>query len=747
MSEISVKKRNGKKENYNIEKIHRVLNWATEGLSNISISDIALHAKPNLYNGVSTTEIHNSLIKSASDLISLDEPNYQWVAARLLNYKIRKDVWGSKEPPRLLDLVKDNVKKKIYTKEILDFYTEGEINKLGAYIKHDRDNNFTYAGIQQMVDKYLVKNRLSNELYETPQFAYMLIGMVLFAQYQEENRVRFVKTAYDYFSTFKISLPTPIMAGVRTLIKQFSSCVLVDIDDSLNSIFASASAIGHYSSKRAGIGLNVGRIRAINSPIRGGEVVHTGVVPYLKLMESAVKSTQQNGIRGASGTAHCPWWHYEVDDVIVLKNNAGTDDNRVRKLDYSIQFCGLFYKRLINKENITLFCPHEAKGLYDAFGTDKFEELYEKYENDKSIKRRRVIPSTKIAALFARERLETGRIYAMNIDHCNNCSSWKIPIKMSNLCQEVLTPTLPTDSLEDEGAEIGICTLSAVNMVEVKNDDEHESICEIIVRLLDSLLDYQDYPVKAGENFSINRRSLGVSATNLAAYLAKNKTLYSDDSSIDLIDEFMEKQQYFLLKASNKLAKECGACEKYHETKYSKGLLPIDWSYEGAKKLTKRKLVMDWKSLRDDIKKHGLRNSTLSCQAPIESSSVVQNSTNGIEPIRNLLMQKKSKMGVLKQLPPSYPKYKNYYQLAYSIKDNKYINNIAGTICKWVDMATSTNHWYNYSDFDNGIIPLSVVIKDMIDAYNKGVKTLYYANSDDGDNDATIACEGGACSV
>jgi ribonucleoside-diphosphate reductase alpha chain len=537
------------------------------------------------------------------------------------------------------------------------------------------------------------------------------------------------------------------MAGVRTLVKQFSSCVLVDIDDSLDSIFASASAIGHYSAKRAGIGVNIGRIRAINSPIRGGEVVHTGIVPYLKVIESVVKSTQQNGIRGASGTVYCPWWHYEIDDVIVLKNNAGTDDNRVRKLDYSIQFCGLFYKRLINKEDVTLFCPNEARGLYDTFGTDKFEELYLKYEQDKNITRKKSVPAFKLAALFARERLETGRIYAMNVDNCNNHGSWNIPVRMSNLCNEVITPTLPQISLEDPDAEIGICTLSAVNITEIKNDEEHESVCDIIVRLLDALLDYQNYPVKAGENFSINRRSLGVSITNLAAYLAKNKTLYSDVAAVELVDEFMEKQQYFLLKASNNLAKEVGSCTKYNDTKYSKGLLPIDWCNDGAKKLTNRKLSMDWEGLRAAIKEYGLRNSTLSCQAPIESSSVIQNSTNGVEPLRSLLMQKKSKMGVLKQLPPFYPKYKNYYQLAYSIGDNKSINNIVGTICKWVDMATSTNHWYNYDNYENGIIPLSVVIKDMIDAYNKGVKTLYYANTDDGDKDSSMGCEGGACSV
>jgi len=747
MSDILVKKRNGKKENYNIEKIHKVLNWATEGLANVSISDIALHSKPNLYNGVSTREIHDSLIKSASDLISLDEPNYQWVAARLLNYKIRKDVWGSKEPPRLIDMVRENVKKKIYTKEVFDLYTDGEINKLGAYIKHDRDNNYTYAGIQQMVDKYLVKNRLTDVIYETPQFAYMLIAMILFGQYDESRRLSYVKNAYDYFSTFKISLPTPIMAGVRTLVKQFSSCVLVDIDDTLDSIFAGASAIGQYSAKRAGIGINIGRLRAINSPIRGGEVISTGLIPYLKVIESVVKSTQQNGIRGASGTVNCPWWHTEIDDVLVLKNNAGTDDNRVRKLDYSIQFCGLFYKRLIAKEDVTLFCPDEAKGLYDAFGTDKFEELYIKYENDKSIKRKRTISPTKIAGVFAKERLETGRVYAMNIDHCNNHGSWNIPVHMCNLCVEVTTPTKPLNSLEDPDAEIGICTLSAINMIEVKNDEEHEIACDLVVRMLDALLDYQDYPVKAGENFSINRRSLGVSITNLAAYLAKNKTKYSDSNAVDLVDEFLEKQQYFLLKSSNQLSKEVGPCAKYGDTKYAKGLLPIDWCHKGSKQLTNRTLTMNWEELRSNIKEHGLRNSTLSCQAPIESSSLIQNSTNGAEPLRSILMQKKSKMGVLKQLPPFYPKYKNYYELAYNIGDNKHINNIVGTICKWVDMCTSTNHWYNYDNYENGIIPLSVVIKDLIDAYNKGVKTLYYANTDDGDNDATVSCEGGACAV
>lgn len=742
--EIQVTKRNGSKEPFNVEKIHRVLNWAVEDTSDVSVSDIAVHAELSLYDGISTDTIHQVLIKSASDLISEDCPNYQWVAAKLLNYKLRKDVWGEKEPPRFFDFITNMINSGLYTTEILSWYSEQEIHKLGGYLKHNRDNRFTYSGLQQLLDKYLIKNRETGKIYETPQFAYMAIAMVLF--HTEEDRINKIKEAYDYFSNFKINLPTPIMCGVRTKIKQFSSCVLIDVDDSLDSIFASASAVGQYTAKRAGIGLNIGRLRAINSPIRGGEVISTGVIPFLKVFESTVKSTSQNGIRGGSATVNIPFWHYEIEDVLKLKNNAGTDENRVRKLDYAVHFSKLFYERLLKKEDITLFSPHDCPDLYEAFGTDHFNELYIKYERDKNI-RKKIISSCDLAHSFAKERLETGRIYSANIDHINSGGAWNISCKMLNLCAEITHPTVPIKKIDDPDGEIGICILGAINLLEIKSDDELEKACSIIVRLLDNLIDYQEYPVLAGENFTKNRRSLGVGITNLAALLAKNKIYYEDPQALNLIDEWMEKIQFFLLKESCCLAKEKGKCNKYEDTKYSQGLLPIDWANKNAKALVSRPLSMDWEWLRAEIAENGLRNSTLSAIMPCESSSVIQNSTNGMEPVRKLLSIKKAKNGTLKQIVPNFARYKNYYTLAFSITDNECITKIAGTMQKWVDMAISTNHYYNYSHYENGLIPISTLVKDLILSYKYGLKSLYYANSPDGDEDVAGGCSGGGCSV
>ena len=521
---MHVAKRNGQSEDYNVEKIHQVVQWATEDLNGVSLSDIEMNANLSLYDGIPTSEIQQILIKSANDLISESNPNYQYSAARLLNMQLRKDVWASgKKSPAFFDFIAVRVDNGVYDPAILEKWSKEDIEKLESYINHSRDDLFTYAGLQQLIDKYLVKNRSTGEIFETPQFAYMLIAMCLFDDVAE------VKKAYDAYSTFKINLPTPIMAGVRTTIKQFASCVLVDVEDDLDSIFSSLHAVGKYTARRAGIGLNMGRIRPINAPIRGGEVIHTGIIPYLKNFESAVKSTSQNGLRGGSATVHVPFWHYEIEDVLVLKNNAGTDDNRVRKLDYSIQFCKLFYERLVANENITLFNPNEVKGLYEAFGdNEKFEELYKKYESARSIKFKKKISARKLCEIFARERLETGRIYSMNIDTANEHGSWDIPVKMSNLCQEIIHPTNPIKDINDSEGEIGICILSALNLLELNSDEDIQKACEVAVNTLESVIDYQDYPVLAGENFTKNRRSLGIGITNLAGFLAKNKMFYGD---------------------------------------------------------------------------------------------------------------------------------------------------------------------------------------------------------------------------
>lgn len=738
-----VKKRDGEFEEYNVEKIHKVVEWATEDIKGVSFSDIEMNANLSVYDKISTSEIHTILIKSAHDLISTSNPNYQYVASKLLNMQLRKIIWGGETPINFLHFLQTRVDNGIYDPYILEKWTKEEVQELGEYMNHDRDYLFTYAGLQQMVDKYLVKNRSTGKIYETPQFAYMCIAMCLF------DNLNDVKSAYDVYSTFKLNLPTPIMAGVRTNIRQFASCVLVDVDDDLDSIFSSIHSVGKYTARRAGIGLNIGRIRPINSPIRGGEVIHTGLIPYLKNFESAVKSTSQNGIRGGSATVHIPFWHYEIEDVMVLKNNAGTDDNRVRKLDYSIQFSKLFYERLLKNEDITLFSPHEAAGLYEAFGDNKeFDKLYLEYEK-KNLKFKKKVPARKIAEIFAKERLETGRIYSMNIDNANEHGSWDVPVKMSNLCQEIIHPTVPIKSINDPDGEIGICILSALNLLELNSDSDIKKTCQVAVKTLESIIDYQHYPVLAGENFTKNRRSLGIGITNLAGYLAKNKVYYNDPEALQLVHELIEKIQWNLLNESCKMAEEKGACEKFSDTKYSKGLLPVDWYKKSVDELIEPKYEMDWEGLRERIKDHGLRHSTLSAIMPCESSSVIQNSTNGIEPVRSLLLYKKSKSGVLKQLVPNFYNRRSYYSMAWDLESNIGILNISAVLQKFIDMSISVNLYYNYNNYENGNIPLSELIKDQLYGFKYGIKNFYYANTPDGDGETEkdMGCDGGGCSI
>lgn len=752
---MNIVKRNGETAPYDVEKIHKVVNWAVEDIKGVTASDIEINAKVQMKDGITADEIHNVLIESAVNLITLNAPNYQYVASRLLSYQLRKDVWGGKNPPKLLDFINKNVHDyDVYDEDILMLYSDNEINKLDEYIDHDRDNLFTYAGIRQLCDKYLIQDRSNTKIYETPQFAYMIIAMVCFGQYTGSARVQYVKKAYDYFSKFKINLPTPLMAGVRSKIRQYASCCLIDIDDTLPSIFSSSTAAGYATGSRYGIGLNIGRIRPINSAIRNGEVMHTGVIPFLKLMESTVKSCHQNGIRGGSATVNFPFWHYEAEDMLVLKNNSGTDDNRVRKLDYCIQFSELFYKRFLKNENITLFSPYEAKDLYDAFGHENFDELYEQYERKTSLKFKKTIKAREMMSLFVKERVETGRIYFMNIDHCNQRSSWDDDIKMTNLCVEVLHPTKPLQHTDDKDAEIGICILSAINVFEIQSDAEMEKVCDIIVRILDQLIDYQDYFLPAAENFTKNRRSLGIGITNFAAYLAKAGVKYTDDEAPNVADELMEKVQYYLLSSSCNIASEKGKCPKYHKTKYSKGWLPIDTYKKEIDEFVTRKNSMDWEGLRERIKEHGLRHSTVSAIMPCESSSVIQCSTNGIEPIRSYITYKKSKARTLPVIVPNYSSLKNKYTLAYEMKDNVGLIKIVGALQKWVDMSISANMYYNYAHYENGALPDSKVIKEILLAYKLGWRTGYYNNTDDGDKQSSSGeeqvedgCESGACAL
>ena len=729
-SAIKIKKRDGRSEPLDIDKIHFVVEEACEGLAGVSSSQIEINANIQFYDGMTTKEVQQILVRSANDLISLDAPNYQYAAARLLSYDVRKEAHGQYEYMPLLKLILRNIKAGVYDKGIVEKYNKSEIKKMNTWIKRERDLDFTYAGLRQVVDKYLVQDRSSGDLFETPQDMYMMIAATLFAEYPTKTRLSYVKKYYDAVSTFKINIPTPVMAGVRTPIRQFASCVLIDSADTLSSIFSSDMAIGLYVARRAGIGINAGRIRGINAKIRGGEVQHTGVIPFLKKFESTVRCCTQNGVRGGSATVHFPIWHQEIEDILVLKNNKGTEDNRVRKLDYSIQITKLFYERFMNDEDITLFSPHDAPGLYDAFGTDKFDALYKKYEKDSSVNKK-TIPAQDLFSDLLKERAETGRIYIMNLDHCNTHSSFKDKVSMSNLCQEITLPTTPISSIDDSQGEIALCILSAINVGQLNNLDDLENLCELTVRALEEIIEYQDYPVLAAELSTKSRRSLGIGYIGLAHYLAKQGHKYHDKGAWDSVDRLSEAFQFYLLKASNKIAQEKGACEGFKQTKYADGLLPIDHYKKDVDKIVPHKQRMAWESLRKDIAKHGLRHSTLSAQMPSESSSVVSNETNGIEPPRALMAIKKSKKGPLKQIAPGYPKLKNAYTLLWDMPSNEGYINVVAMMQKYFDQAISGNWSYNPTHFENNEVPLSVMAQDMLTAYKLGWKTSYYQNTYD----------------
>tara|TARA_E500000178_G_scaffold304006_1_gene314550 strand:+ start:8430 stop:10751 length:2322 start_codon:yes stop_codon:yes gene_type:complete len=729
---IQIVKRSGKKEPINIDKIHKVVEFACENLAGVSSSLIEMNANLQFYDGMSTAEIQEILVRSANDLISLDNPNYQYAAARLLSYGVNKDVFGEYNAISLQQNIQVNIERGVYDKEILDFYTPQEIEALDSYIKHKRDENFTYAGLRQVVDKYLCQDRSSGQIFETPQFMYMMIAATLFARYPQETRMHYVRRYYDATSLFKINIPTPVMAGVRTPVKQFASCVLVDSDDTLDSIFASDMAIGRYTAQRAGIGINAGRIRGVNSKIRGGEVAHTGIIPFLKKFESTVRCCTQNGVRGGSATTHFPFWHQEIEDVLVLKNNKGTEDNRVRKLDYSIQLNKTMYERLLAGGNITLFSPHDVPGLYEAYfgDADQFKELYEKYERATSIKKKTISAMDLFSALV-KERAETGRIYIMNVDHANTHSSFKDTVYMSNLCQEITLPTKPLNHIDDPEGEIALCILSAINVGTLRNLDDLEELCDLAVRALEEIIDYQRYPIKAAEISTKARRSLGIGYIGLAHYLARQHVKYEDPKAWKLVHDLSEAFQYYLLRASNNLAQERGACDYFDRTKYSDGILPIDTYKKDVDKIVEGKLNYDWDGLRTSIQEHGLRHSTLSAQMPSESSSVVSNATNGIEPPRGYLSTKKSKKGPLKQIVPQYQTLKNHYSLLWDMPNNTgYINTVA-VMQKFFDQAISGNWSYNPTHFENNEVPMSVMIGDLLNTYKLGWKTSYYQNTYD----------------
>jgi ribonucleoside-diphosphate reductase alpha chain len=738
-NETKVVKRDGSVEPIDLDKVHRMVEAACKDVAGVSESSVEMNSGLQFYDGITSKEIQSILIKSAADLISLESPNYQYVAARLLLFQVRKSVFNtkwkdSKIYPVLKDIVTSNINYGVYDERLITYYNDEEWEKLDSYMKHDRDFLFTYAGLRQIVDKYIVQDRSNGKLYESPQYMYMLIASVLFKNYPEETRLQYVKKYYDAISTFKINIPTPIMAGIRTPLRQFASCVLVDCDDTLDSIFSSDMAIGRYVAQRAGIGINAGRIRGLGSKIRGGEVQHTGVIPFLKKFESTVRCCTQNGVRGGSATVHFPIWHQEIEDILVLKNNKGSEDNRVRKLDYSIQISKLFYERFLNNGDITLFSPHNVPGLYEAFGTEQFDELYEKYERAYSIPKEKVNAQELFMKLL-KERAETGRIYIMNIDHANTHSSFfedEAKISMSNLCQEITLPTTPLTSQNDEEGEIALCILSAINVGSMSNDfKEMPELCDLTVRALDEVIDYQNYPIKAAELSTKRRRSLGIGYIGLAHFLAKNKVKYNDEEAFKLVHRLTEHFQYNLLATSVQLAKEKGSCDGWSETKYHLGLLPIDHYKKDVDEIVKPEYECDWESLREEIVKHGLRNSTLTAQMPSESSSVVSNETNGIEPPRDYITIKKSKKGPLKQIVPGYQHLKNFYTLLWDMPNNEGYIKIVAIMQKFFDQAISGNWSYNPENYPNNEVPLSEMAKDMLNSYKYGWKTVYYQNTYD----------------
>lgn len=769
---LSVTKRNGEKEPIDLDKIHKVITWAAKDLHNVSVSQVEIKAHIQFYDGIKTAEIHETLIKSAADLISTDAPDYQYLAARLAIFHLRKKAFGQFEPPALFTHVARMVEMGKYDQHLLDDYTPEEFAEMDSYMDHWRDMNFSYAAVKQLEGKYLVQNRVSGEIYESAQFLYILVAACLFANYPKSTRLDYIRRFYDAASTFKISLPTPIMAGVRTPTRQFSSCVLIETGDSLDSINATASAIVKYVSQRAGIGVNAGRIRALGSPIRGGEAFHTGCIPFYKYFQTAVKSCSQGGVRGGAATLFYPLWHLEIESLLVLKNNRGVEENRVRHLDYGVQFNKLMYQRMMKDDYITLFSPSDVPGLYDAFFADqpKFEELYVKYEQDESIRKKR-IKAMELFSLFMQERASTGRIYLQNVDHCNTHSPFDpavAPVRQSNLCLEIALPTKPLEHVNDENGEIALCTLSAFNLGAIKSVDEFEELSDLAVRALDSLLDYQDYPVPAAYNATMNRRTLGIGVINFAYYLAKNGVKYSDFSANGLVHRTFEAMQYYLLKASVNLAKEKGACPKFNETTYAKGILPIDTYKKDLDSVCDEPLHLDWEGLRAEIVEHGLRNSTLSALMPSETSSQISNATNGIEPPRGHISIKSSKDGVLKQVVPEYERLKDQYELLWDIPSNDGYLQLCGIMQKFIDQTISANTSYNPSKYENSKVPMRLLLKDLLTAYKLGVKTLYYHNTRDGAADAAPAeanqaeakpqaqavvetedddCAGGACKI
>ena len=742
---IQVTKRDGRKEDLDIEKIHKIVFAACEGTTNVSPSEIEIKSQIQFFNGMTTSEIQETLIKSASDLITEDTPNYQYVAGRLINYDLRKQVYGSFEPCPVKELVERNVERGFYDAELINAYDDEEWAKINSFVKHARDEQLTYVAMEQLRGKYLVQNRVTEEIFETPQMCYILIAATLFSGYPKSTRLKYVKNYYEAISTQDISLPTPVMAGVRTPQRQFSSCVLIEAGDSLDSINATSAAVVKYISQKAGIGINAGAIRAIGSPIRNGDAFHTGVIPFYKMFQAAVKSCSQGGVRGGAATVYYPLWHYEVEELLVLKNNKGTEENRVRHMDYGVQFNKVMYERLITGGNITLFSPSDVPGLYDAFfaDQDKFRELYETAERNTRL-RKKTIPAVELFSSFMEERKNTGRIYLQNVDNANDHGAFLpdlAPIKQSNLCAEIDLPTKPLNDIKDPEGEISLCTLSAINWGNIKTPADFERVCDLAVRGLDELLSYQKYPVLAAQLSTEKRRPLGIGIINFAFWMAKHDLSYQniDSDGLALIDEWAEAWSYYLIKASANLAVEQGAPEGNLETKYGHGITPNQTYKKDLDELIPHVERMDWEGLRAQLKETGIRNSTLMALMPAETSAQIANATNGIEPPRSLISVKGSKDGVLKQVVPQYHTLKNKYDLLWDQESPEGYLKIMAVLQKYIDQGISVNTSYNPKFFPDEKIPMTTLLRHMLMFYKYGGKQLYYFNTNDGQGELDVS--------
>ena len=741
---IQVTKRDGRREPLDIEKLHKVVFHACEDITGVSPSEVEIKSQIQFFNGMTTKEIQETLIKAAADLINEDTPNYQYVGGRLINYALRKEVYGEYEPFHVKQLVERNIELGFYDPELLGYYSDEEWNTINCFIKHDRDVNLTYVAMEQLRGKYLCQNRVNGQIFETPQMCYALIAATLFQSYPKEERLRWVKEYYDAISLHDISLPTPVMAGVRTPQRQFSSCVLIESDDSLASINATSASIVNYVSQKAGIGIGGGKIRAIGSPVRKGDAYHTGIIPFYKMFQSAVKSCSQGGVRGGAATIYYPIWHLEAEELLVLKNNKGTEDNRVRHMDYGVQFNKLFYERLIQGGDITLFSPSDVPGLYDSFFADQdlFRQLYETAERNTKL-RKKVVKAIDLFSSFMEERKNTGRIYLQNVDNANEHGSFLpevAPIRQSNLCAEIDLPTKPLTDLNDPEGEISLCTLSAINWGNIKDPSDFEKVCRLAVRGLDALLSYQNYPILAAQLSTEKRRPLGVGIINFAYWLAKRDMNYQDvdATGLALIDEYAEAWSYYLIKASADLAAEQGAPSGNMETKYGHGITPNQTYKKDVDELVPHMERMDWEGLREQLKATGIRNSTLMALMPSETSAQIANATNGIEPPRSLISVKQSKHGVLKQVVPEYKRLKNKYDLLWDQRSPEGYIKIMAVLQKYIDQGVSVNTSYNPTFYDDEKIPMSVMMQHLLMFYKYGGKQLYYFNTYDGQGELDV---------